>query len=41
MWDKLLNSYNFWIQNRDIKGDYKFFVTKFDMCRRDYVGEIK
>ncbi|SNZ00584.1 hypothetical protein SAMN06265377_2408 [Flagellimonas pacifica] len=38
MWYNFLKSYKLGLQNRYIKGEYKFFVTKFDMCRRDIVS---
>ena len=28
-------------QNRYLQGDYKFFVTNFDMRRRDNVSKLK
>lgn len=34
-------SYKFAVQNRYIKAEYKFFVTNFDMRRRDNVGQYR
>ncbi|GLU44424.1 hypothetical protein Musp01_20480 [Muricauda sp. NBRC 101325] len=33
--------YNFTMQNRHILADCKFFVTNFDMLRRDSVGRYE